>query len=330
MIRVDVSKDRPEPKATPTWKPFPLANNPHPKSGYHYIHVIGSPLSFIDEYAPYRAEAARTPWMSFVARDYWNEIVRHPAWTAERNFWILWSGATYPIPPAEKRKSKIALYYGEAIGSPPDMVSFQVQYNGAFKKTARSFDQIFIDTPTAVKFLKQWHPHVDLAPVGYDPVMGAPDWKTEKPYDIGIYGTFTGRRLRVWPALKKRFGAKLLDVNGLWGAERTAKLNQCRCTVLIAHSSYTSGSTLRLWQAAASSAALLKEKDDFWPSVAGRDFLEIPRFEDCSVDAVIAAIESHLKGNLTTIAKSMYDNASKWTVRRIMEECYVPASMKNQ
>ncbi len=193
-----------------------------------------------------------------------------------------------------------------------------------------NFDIVFVDTPTGVDWLRQWHPNVWLAPVGYDKEsMGEPAWLAEKKYDLGIYGSALGeRRNTIWPALKEYFGKRLLDLKDMWGISRNKKLNECRAILHISHSRSPAVSTLRLWQAASCSAALIKERDDSWPAVPGMHFAEIPRFEEVTKRAFFQSIEAVLLStDLDGVARRMHKDLSKWTPERIMQDFYVPASL---
>lgn len=186
-------------------------------------------------------------------------------------------------------------------------------------------DIVFAGCPAAAEWLRPNCRKVALGPIGYDPVvMGTPNWLAKKQYDLVFYGTPTGRRKWILPEIAKRRGFRFARFNA-FGRDRTSFLNSSRAVLHVGHSDEPGFPGMRLWQAIASSAALLTEPRDAWPAVAGRHYVELPKPAEDRIGEFLDAIERALSGPLENTARVAHEELSKYTVERCMNEFFVPA-----
>lgn len=291
----------------------------HHASGLHYVHVFPDP-HFAEIKACYAA-ARDLPWMTVVG----DSDVRPagPLVGDASAFFVFWGWrGDFPRP-----AGRSALHYMESLADPARMLQNQRDLFGLFRDEAGAYDIVFGHTPAAVAALAPFCRRAALAPVGHEPeVSGAPDWSAPKEFAVGFYGTPVGRREWVLPELRGRFGAALCEFNA-WGRERRSRLDRCRLALHVAHSDDPSFATTRLWQTAASSAALAVEESDAWPAEPGAHLVTLPRARRDRPWEFAAAVEAALeRPDLPEIAGRAHAHLAAYTVRRCMEEWVVPAS----
>jgi len=287
-----------------------------------YIHIFPRPGFIFDEIiACYKAAASRLEWMSVSSWPAeWS--ANRPEWQDPNNTIILW-WVPFPtlldvVPP--QRKAAFAIRYMESIGPFEKLCSLQ---KSAFTRSLRAFevpDVLFVESPSAAEFIRPYCQKAAAYPVGYDPeVMGTPDWSTPKEYDFGFCGIMTGRRDWIIPALKRRFGSKFIQIWGPYGLERKRIYDRCRVALYVPHSEEICLPGMRIWQFISSSAALVMEKRDGWPAIAGRHYIELPEAKESELDKFIDQVEQVLKQPLEEIARRAHTELSGYTVEKAME-----------
>ena len=292
----------------------------------HYIHLIHRYWVFFENLLCYGYAMDRIPGMSVYPFDQWS--AGRPEWQDPNNVIILWlwsSPGMIDVIPKE-RKASLAVWYIESVGPPeglcPDQRPVLERFLGYFKVP----ELVIVGFPSSAEFLKPYCRKVIYAPTGYDPaVMGTPNWSAPKKYDFAFCGLEAGRRNWIFPALRKRFGTRFIHITGKFGLDRKSIYDQCRVVLYIAHSVEPCFAPMRIWQSIASSAALVTEKRDVWPAVAGRHYIEVPEAKETELDQFIDRIERTLDQPLEEIARRAHEELSVYTVDRAME--YIAAAL---
>lgn len=288
-----------------------------------YIHVFPEFVVFDEIFACYQAAASRLKWMSVA---HWS--AQYSDWQDPNNVIVLW-WCNFPsllreVPP--QRKAVFAMRYMESIGPPEKLCPLQRAILESHLEYLKVPDLIIVGAPSTAQFLRPHCQNVVAIPIGYDPVvMGTPDWSAPKEYDFCFCGCVVGRREWIIPALKSRFGNRFVDVTGRFGLDRKAAYDRCRVALHIPHSEESYLSSERIWQFIASSAAMVTEKRDVWPAVAGRHYIELPEAQEKDVDKFIDSVEQALKLPLTDIARTAHEELSGYTVDRCLKEFMMPA-----
>jgi len=287
-----------------------------------YIHVFPPVAHYSEAYACYRAASARLDWLSAETWTTWS--ASRPEWQDPNVAVIFWSYISLPhilqmIPP--KRAAAIALWYSESIGEAGKLNPGLGEVLRVFMGHMKMFDAVFVGTPSAEKFLRPHCRKITVDPLGYEPeVMGTPDWSKPKDHDLVFYGSPYGRREWILPALDKHFGKRMLLVpNATYGIERKRLCDGCRAILHVGHSEELSVPKFRLWQAVATSAALVAETGDAWPAVPGRHYVELPMAKQDHMGEFVEEIEKALRLPLEAIARKAHEDLSKYTIERSMQ-----------
>lgn len=289
-------------------------------TGLHHVHVFPQDAAFAEIAACYRAAAARLGWMSVEGLEDWSPYRldwRNPEIAA-----VFWG--RLPEIPAD-RSVKVVLRYTESVGRPEALVENQRREIREFIPRAGLPDLVITGCPAAAEFMAPFCRNTAHAPVGYDAeTMGTPEWYAVKEFDLVFYGTPVGRREWILPAVEKRLGRRFLWI-GCFGAERKTAVERARYVLHVGHSAEASFPGMRLWQAAATSAALITEKWDAWPAAAGTHYVELAPAAEESLDVFLDALENALGEPHGETAWRAHEDLSRYTVERCVEEFVVPA-----
>lgn len=295
----------------------------HSESDLHYIHVFRPVDTFAEIRACYALAAKRLGWMSVDDLSLWNHL--RPEWQDPEAMPIFW-GELPRIP--KQRRALFGFRYTESAGERASLIRGQQIRLKSFISVAGLPEIVFAGSPAARRFLDPFCRRTGVMPAGYDPeVMGQPDWSRPKDFDLSFYGSGAGRRAWILKAVETRLGARFLRIVGFAGV-RKALLDRCRAVLYVGHSDETSFPGMRLWQAAAASAALVSEERDPWPAIPGTHLISIPAAIEASPDAFLASLETVLKGDLESVARAAHQELSRWTVERCMEEFMVPQTAR--
>lgn len=263
----------------------------------------------------YGRAAARLGSVSIAVSDEWSADRRE--WADPENIILFWGG--HPsIPPG--RRARCALRYTESSGAPDGLIPNQRVELEWLEANGRAFDIVFVGTP-AVKAAVESHCKRTVAvPIGYDAgAMGIPDWDAKKVRDFTFYGSLMGRRQWIIPLLKKTFGSRISIVHK-FGRIRQKALNCARTILYVGHSVEPGFPGMRLWQAIATSAALVTEDRDAWPAVPWRHYIPIPNAREEAPGEFIASMENALHNDLGAIAKRAHEELSTYTVDRCIAD----------
>ena len=112
---------------------------------------------------------------------------------------------------------------------------------------------------------------------------------------------------------------------GPYGPERKLIYEKCRANLYIAHSDEPSFPGFRIWQSIATSSALVTEKRDAWPAMAGKHYVELPEAKREDIGKFIGQLEQALKLPLTEIARRAHAELCAFGVERVMQ--YITAAI---
>lgn len=293
----------------------------HPDTGFHYVHVFPRNRVFEEIEACYRHAAARIPWMSVGTLSHWSAA--NPGWMDEGLFLVFWG--SFPSLP-EDRLARVAHRYTESAGPTQGLIPNQQAQQQRIIDSGQEPDLILAGSPVLLEILRPHCRRITLYPIGYEPeVMGVPDWSAYKVYDYGFHGTPVGRRVEILALLKSCLGRRLLEIQ-IFGRRRKQSLDVCLADLHVGHSSEPSFPGMRLWQAIATSSAIVTEKRDAWPALEGRHYVAIDHFNPEDPGKFLTAIEASLHQPLLQIARIAHDELSSYRVARCMNEFLIPAS----
>lgn len=293
----------------------------HPETGLHYIHIFPHDKVFQEIEQCYRLAAWRAPWLSVEALSPW--WGQHPGWADPRLLLIFWG--TLPRLPLG-RSARVAHRYTESAGAIAGLVKNQQRIMGDFIQRGQEPDLVLVGSPSIYDLLKPHCRQISLYPIGYDPdIMGVPDWGRSKAFDVGFHGTLVGRREIAIPYLQARLGRRFLKIED-FGRARKEALDGCRVDLHVGHSTEPSFPGMRLWQAAAASAAIVTELRDAWPAQDGLEYMALPSFDQDDPDRFLGALEGALQVPLEEIARRAHGHLEQFRIERCMRDFLVPAS----
>jgi hypothetical protein len=209
----------------------------------------------------------------------------------------------------QSRKAKVLFVYCEPLGPVTGMTGDGRAYMESLRQVAHLFDGILVHTPdmrTLMRItLAGWGVNI---PVGvfeaglHRNVTVAPDYSTPKDIEFLFYGAMAGKRQWSVPLLKERLGSRLVIADNCYGKDLGRMLNRSKVSLYIAHSDVTSFSTWRIWQTAATSAALAIEcldgqEADAYPLEPYRDYLPLPKLMRDSIDEFVAKLDKFVTPN---------------------------------
>lgn len=263
----------------------------------------------------YRRAAARLGCVRVEDASTWSW--RRPEWQDPTNVILFW-GRPGEIP--APRRARCALRYTESSGPPEGLIPNQKAEQDWLQKNGRAFDVVFVGTPAVKAYVESFCKKTVAAPIGYDAgTMGIPDWNAKKSRELCFYGSFMGRRQWIIPFLGSRLGHRFHMVHK-FGRLRQKTLNGSRAILYVGHSKEPGFPGLRLWQAIATSAALVTEDRDAWPAIAGRHYVPIPEAREDNPEELAASIESALDQPLQDIARTAHEELSPYTVDRCLKD----------
>jgi hypothetical protein len=288
---------------------------------FRYTYVFPPNFIFDEVRLCYERAAARLGGIT-VNHDYYSWTPMNKEWYEPDHAIIFWCNIPWVVPP--NRRAKFIFQYVESVGDPRNMVSEQRKWLEYYMTRAQEPDLFIGGTPTVRDFWAPLARRSIIAPIGYDAeIMGSPDWTRAKTYDVGFCGSVVGRREWILPVLARRLGKRFLKIDA-FGRSRNDAFDFCRAMLYIGHSDENAFADMRLWSAVATSAALVTEGRDAWPAIPGKHYLTLPHARKENPDEFVDAVEKVLKEPLIDIAKCMYDDLSRFTVDRCIEEFTIP------
>lgn len=297
----------------------------HPDTGLHYLHIFPDQKVFCEIEACYRMTSNRLKWMSVDRLGSWSEA--NPGWHDSSLLLIFW-GSLPRIPAA--RTARIAHRFTESVGPLEGLIDNQRKMICSFLERAKEADLILVGSPAVLEFLKPHCRNVCLYPIGYEPdVMGEPDCSRLKIYDLGFHGTMVGRRKTIVPMLQARIGMSFIRIEK-FESHRKEAMELCRADLHIGHSIEPSFPGMRLWQAIATSAALITENRDAWPAVDGLHYVGVPHFQESDPAAFFENLQMALNLPLREISARAHGDLERYRVEYCMTTYLVPASSRIQ
>lgn len=301
----------------------------NPDTGSHYVHVFTDEGPSPDLYTDTRSSWKRAglPWMTMMTQRQFKSVksslLNDPA--AVVVFW----GDDESLPTREDRECFLATVYVETLG-PEEMLSeYQRKQLESFEKRRDVFDAVVVQTPDMAKTATARGWKAILCPTAWDPaIVGVPDFAAKKQLGVASYGMMYGHRIEASKIARGILGSKLIDINGFYSTLRKTMLDSSVAVLTLLHCPGCSYPTMRLWQAASTSAAMISEvasPDDAWPAVSGEHYLPLPILSEENVSAfkeVLALTED--KGAMLEIAKLAYSDLKKFTPSYCMETYLVP------
>lgn len=303
---------------------------PHPASGLHYAFSFPDVPAFRELFESYRAASKNLPWMSAVpAAETLRWAEESPVAGRGRLLVILWGAASLEGGKLPGKGALVAVRFTETYARPEDTTPDQARWFAEFSARRSEYDLVVVHSPSVYAGIAPGVRRAVLSPIGYQAdVMGRPDWEKPKDWDAAGYGTPVGRRTWLMPRVREHLGKRYRDVTGNFGRERKLLLDQARAILYVNHSRAAAFGTSRLWQAVASSAALLIGRCDAWPAVEGRHYVALPWAEEGEVGAYLGALEEALgRDDLAAIARRTHEELSRYTVRRCLEDFIVPGTV---
>ena len=236
----------------------------HPETGKSYIAVVPRQPAFTEIRAAYRKLSADTSWFSMISTDAFHAALdQYRSEDVVFAHWSPWCVRPADLP--QDRKAMVWAVYSEAYDDDHGKLLPDHQRDlRSFVAMAHHFDGIFTHTPWMSERIGALtgRPTVVL-PVGWDPVMGTPNWEATKTVSACFHGSYVGRRVELLPEVYHRCALDLIW--GRWGKDLSDLVDLAKCVLYIAHSPVHSYSTWRLWQACSASACYVTERGDFWP-----------------------------------------------------------------
>lgn len=292
----------------------------HPQTGSHYAVVMPATGAFTDIHACY--SSLEVPWLSVLTPGDFPQMLRDRR--GDNVIFVHWAPATIIAEdlPSDRRASVFPVY-SEAIDEDRSLMLPDHQRDLArFLEIAVFIDGVFAHTPWMAKHLAKFTGKPGFVlPVGWGPIMGAPEWEREKEVQSVFAGSMVGRRCTIIPELEGRVGLEFC--HGLYGSLLLDRMNASKTTLYIAHSKVHSYSTWRIWQALCSSSALVTERGDWWPL---DEDLCIPI--DC-IDDIPRTILDLSADDALTRARALHDGLRHFTTRFCVET-YIVEQLGNR
>lgn len=286
---------------------------------FRYIYVFPPLAVFREVQACYRRAAFCFDWIRVEDLSDWSP--KRSEWKDPGNCIVFW-GCHPRIP--DGRAAKCALRYTESAGPVQGLIVNQRAEMECIALLGKVPDIVFVGTPAVKTILEPFCRKVVVAPIGYDAVvMGIPDWSRPKHGDVCFHGTPVGRRTWLIPILKSRLGSRFQVISKM-GRSRQEAVNRCKAALYVGHSEEPGFPGMRLWQAVATSAALITEARDAWPAVPGRHYIAIPPARENDPEAFIGDLEKALQQPLLEIARMAHEELSKYTIEKCIADYVVP------
>jgi hypothetical protein len=297
----------------------------HPKTGLHYIvsfHSRGK--AFFDIMKCYGVFAATHEWLTVIThRELRARMLEICA--DERYFVVLW-GVETPTPPVT-RKATFARVYSEAVDADPaNMLDVHVKWLAVTKEQiSTAMDGTFGHTPWMAE---QFDGHV--LPIGWEPgAMGSPQRDAPKPYRYTYFGVMVGKREWLCPAMADALGEQYLDASGEYRRVLNI-LNSSSGYLYLTHSDVRSFSTPRIWQAVATSAAMVTERGrDCWPMEEDH-YVALPTLTQKNILEVAGFLRDLSDEYLAAMSVRLHESLKHFTIDHIVNEYLVPGSVAIQ
>lgn len=285
----------------------------HPVTGRRYLAVIPNTNGpFVDIYSCYSKLARDYRWLDVISPDLFGSALAQMR--DDNVVFMHWAhgGLTESVLPRD-RMALVLPVYSEALDCDPAVMLYDHFRDWqTFQAVSEHLDGFFAHTPRMVESISD-ATGLDgfLLPVGWDPVMGTPEWDRRKNHDSLFAGSMVGRRHDLLSRLR---GHIHIDLCTLYGPPLIDRMNAAKTTLYVAHSLVSSYSTWRIWQALCSSSALTTEPGDWWP-LCSEMCVELPRLTGSNVDEVGAMIRDLPDSIALDRARSLHEALRSFTTR---------------
>jgi hypothetical protein len=297
----------------------------HPETGLHYI-VSFPPRAraFFDIITAYRAFAATNEWLTCINH---TELEGRMAGISvnPRYFVVLW-GVQAPTPPPD-RKALFARVYSEALDADHgNMLGVHVKWLGITQAQIAAMDAAFGHTPWMAEQLGG-----HILPCGWDPgVMGTPLREEPKLHRYTYLGAMAGKRAWLCPAMAEALGDAYTDASGQWQRRALHTLNASSGYLYLTHSDVHSFSTPRIWQAVATSAAMVTERGrDCWPMEEDH-YITLPTLTPDNVVETAGYLSDLSDEHLAATSVRLHEALHHFTLDHVVDHYLIPASVKIQ
>jgi hypothetical protein len=303
----------------------------HPKSGLRYIMGFRGGRPYGDVVNMYDALGRHHDWIETMSFKQMEENLDAIA-ADERNFVCLW-GVRSPLPPPI-RKAKFVQVWSEAFDTNPrKLISAHPGWLRQVQALIPLLDGLFCHTPWMAKMMAVEGVPSLVLPVGWAAeTMGEPVFDGFKKHGFMSLAKSVGHHAakRGWavPMMKEALGEKFFDGTGLWGRRALSAMNESVGYLYISHSDIQSFSTFRIWQAVATSAALIAEGGrDCWP-MEEEDYVPIPTLTKESIPEVCESLLGNSDEFYLDKARGLHEKLRYMTIDHVVDNFLVPASME--
>jgi hypothetical protein len=303
----------------------------HPATGRYYVHV------FVDDASPDNEAFAETrsswakvdvPWMHVMKKRNF-DAAKHLLLEDPDAVIVLWGDLDASLPPLKGRKCRLTYVYTETLGKEGLLTEYQMGKLKAFEDRRDIFDAVIVQTPPMMETAKARGWRSILCPTAWDPAcLGEPNFSIKKQIEIATYGVKLGHRTFAFNEAKRLLQQKLVEVTGFFGNLRKTTLDAATAVLTLLHCPGASYPTMRLWQAAATSAAMISEiaqPDDAWPAVAGAHYLPLPILTVENASAALGGLTDFLSGpQAPKLAKEAHEYLKQFTPSFCMDRYLIP------
>lgn len=302
----------------------------HPSTRRHYVHVFIDETPNPDVYTDTRPSWKRAglPWMTVMGQREFAaakaSLLGDPSVAI-----VLWGDIDASLPPLPDRRCLLTTVYVETLGPEELLTEYQKKQLESFEAHRNIFDAIIVQTPPMVEAatLRGWHPV--LCPTAWDPaVVGIPDFSAKKQLSVATYGVKYGHRIEAFSIAKRILGSKLIETTGFFGKLRKSMLDSAVAILTLLHCPGCSYPTMRLWQAASTSAALISEivdPNDAWPAISGEHYLPLPLLSEATVPALEEVlVRLSNQDAMLSMARRAFEDLKQFTPSFCMESYLVP------
>lgn len=297
----------------------------HPETGLRYLMVLPRGRAYTDASACYTALSQRHRW---IQRVHPTQLVRNFDHIRQdpRNFVVVWGLHELQVP--SDRAAHVVRVYSEALDPErSNMLSRHVRWLKQTTDTLQTFDAVFGHTPWMRDELAQFGRPTYVLPVGWCPdAMGLPDPGSPRRHRYTFVGAKAGKRKWLCQAMAQSLAGSYHDASGKWGRQLLTQLNASSGYLYLSHSDVRSFSTFRIWQAVATSAALVAEAGrDCWPMTDDL-YVNLPTLTPDNVDEEAKVLDQISDAELAATSSRLHDALRHMTVGTIVDQYLVPAS----
>lgn len=300
---------------------------PHPKTGAKYVVVLpDDTLSFHDLWNCYQLN--QTPWLMVIPRSSYVHVFN--ALRDQRAVFLLWTHEMLPFLPSDRQATVFAMFFEAFDEDRTKLAPEHLRDLESFLSHANRLDGIGCHTPWMAEQLGKASSRPSfILPFGYDHrCMGPPQWDAEKTSEAIFYGSMVGKRPSVIETVSSFGMGKGLDVVTSYGAALYERLNKAKVNINLYHWDCASYSTWRLFQSACSSAALLTEDGDIWPS-SRENLLILPEHvtPETAYGHVVCRINDLSDEDALRIARATAEELAPFTTRHCIDKYLVEGTV---